>query len=173
VAEKWEPVIGLEIHVQLGTRTKMFCGCELTFGDEPNTHTCAVCLGLPGSLPVTNARAIHYGLLMGLAFGCDIASEAVFSRKNYFYPDLAKGYQISQYDKPLCEHGQLGDVRLTRIHLEEDAAKLVHASTSGRIHDAGASEVDYNRGGTPLAEMVTEPDLRSAEQAREWLILLR
>jgi aspartyl-tRNA(Asn)/glutamyl-tRNA(Gln) amidotransferase subunit B len=172
VAE-WEPVIGLEIHVQLGTRTKMFCGCELTFGDTPNTHTCPVCLGLPGSLPVTNAKAIHYGLLMGLAFGCEIAEEAVFSRKNYFYPDLAKGYQISQYDKPLCEGGELGGVRLTRIHLEEDAAKLVHASASGRIHDAGASVVDYNRGGTPLAEMVTEPDIRSAEQAREWLTLLR
>jgi aspartyl-tRNA(Asn)/glutamyl-tRNA(Gln) amidotransferase subunit B len=172
VAE-WEPVIGLEIHVQLKTRTKMFCGCELTFGETPNTRTCPVCLGLPGSLPVTNAKAIHYGLLMGLAFGCDIAPEAVFSRKNYFYPDLAKGYQISQYDKPLCEGGELGGVRLTRIHLEEDAAKLVHASASGRIHDAGASVVDYNRGGTPLAEMVTEPDIRSAEQAREWLILLR
>ncbi len=169
----WEPVIGLEIHVQLGTRTKMFCGCELTFGDPPNVHTCPVCLGLPGTLPVTNARAVHYGILMGLAFGCEIAPEAVFSRKNYFYPDLAKGYQISQYDKPLCEGGELGGVRLTRIHLEEDAAKLVHASATGRIHDSGASVVDYNRGGTPLAEMVTEPDIRSAAQAREWLTLLR
>ncbi|MEJ7894224.1 MAG: Asp-tRNA(Asn)/Glu-tRNA(Gln) amidotransferase subunit GatB [Solirubrobacteraceae bacterium] len=169
----YEPVIGLEIHVQLGTRTKMFCGCELTFGDEPNTHTCPVCLGLPGTLPVTNAKAVHYGILMGLAFGSEIAPEAVFSRKNYFYPDLAKGYQISQYDKPLCAGGQLGGVRLTRIHLEEDAAKLVHASATGRIHDAGASVVDYNRGGTPLAEMVTEPDIRSAAQAREWLTLLR
>jgi aspartyl-tRNA(Asn)/glutamyl-tRNA(Gln) amidotransferase subunit B len=169
----WEPVIGLEIHVQLATRTKMFCGCELTFGEAPNTRTCPVCLGLPGTLPVTNARAIHFGLLMGLAFGCEIAGEAVFSRKNYFYPDLAKGYQISQYDKPLCEGGELGGVRLTRIHLEEDAAKLVHASESGRIHGAGASVVDYNRGGTPLAEMVTEPDIRSAAQAREWLTLLR
>ncbi len=169
----WEPVIGLEIHVQLGTRTKMFCGCALAFGDPPNTHTCPVCLGLPGSLPVTNARAIHYGLLMGLAFGCTIADRAVFSRKNYFYPDLAKGYQISQYDKPLCTGGALGDVRLHRIHLEEDAAKLTHASASGRIHGAAGSVVDYNRGGTPLAEMVTEPDLHSAEQAREWLTLLR
>ena len=170
---EFEPVIGLEIHVQLGTRTKMFCGCELSFGEAPNSRTCPVCLGLPGSLPVTNARAIHYGLLMGLAFGCEIAAEAVFSRKNYFYPDNAKNYQISQYDKPLCEGGELGGVRLTRIHLEEDAAKLVHASASGRIHGAGASVVDYNRGGTPLAEMVTEPDIRSAEQAREWLTLLR
>ncbi len=122
---------------------------------------------------MTNARAIHFGLLMGLAFGCEIAEEAVFARKNYFYPDLAKGYQISQYDRPLCLGGELGGVRLTRIHLEEDAAKLVHASASGRIHDAGASAVDYNRGGTPLAEMVTEPDIRSAEHAREWLTLLR
>jgi aspartyl-tRNA(Asn)/glutamyl-tRNA(Gln) amidotransferase subunit B len=170
---EWEPVIGLEIHVQLDTRTKMFCGCELTFGEAPNTHTCPICLGLPGSLPVTNERAIGLGLLMALAFECEIAPEAVFSRKNYFYPDNAKNYQISQYDKPLCTGGRLGDVRLTRIHLEEDAAKLVHASASGRIHDAGASEVDYNRGGTPLAEMVTEPDIRSAEQAREWLVLLR
>jgi aspartyl-tRNA(Asn)/glutamyl-tRNA(Gln) amidotransferase subunit B len=169
----YEPVIGLEIHVQLQTRTKMFCGCELTFGEPPNTRTCPVCLGLPGTLPVTNAQAIHYGILMGLAFGCEIAEEAVFSRKNYFYPDLAKGYQISQYDKPLCEGGELGGVRLTRIHLEEDAAKLVHASESGRIHGSGASVVDYNRGGTPLAEMVTEPDIRSAAQAREWLTLLR
>ena len=169
----WEPVIGLEIHVQLATRTKMFCGCELTFGEPPNTRTCPVCLGMPGTLPVTNAQAIHFGLLMGLAFGCDIAEEAVFSRKNYFYPDLAKGYQISQYDKPLCEGGELGGIRLERIHLEEDAAKLVHASASGRIHGSGASVVDYNRGGTPLAEMVTRPDIRSAAQAREWLTLLR
>ena len=170
---EWEPVIGLEIHVQLGTRTKMFCGCELAFGDPPNTHTCPVCLGLPGTLPVTNAMAIHYGLLMGLAFGCEIAERSEFSRKNYFYPDLAKGYQISQYDQPLCTGGELAGVRLHRIHLEEDAAKLVHESASGRIHGAGASVVDYNRGGTPLAEMVTEPDIHSAEQAREWLTLLR
>ena len=170
---EYEPVIGLEIHVQLDTRTKMFCGCELTFGDPPNTHTCPVCLGLPGSLPVTNARAIHLGLKMAMAFGSDIAGTAVFSRKNYFYPDNAKNYQISQYDQPLCEGGELAGVRLTRIHLEEDAAKLTHAGASGRIHDSGASEVDYNRGGTPLAEMVTEPEIHSAEQAREWLTLLR
>ncbi len=172
-AADWEPVIGLEIHVQLGTRTKMFCGCELTFGDAPNVHTCPVCLGLPGALPVTNAKAIHYGILMGLALGCEIADEAVFSRKSYFYPDLAKGYQISQYDKPLCLGGGLGDVRLERIHLEEDAAKLVHEGASGRIHGADASVVDYNRGGTPLAEIVTRPDIRSGEHAREWLTLLR
>jgi aspartyl-tRNA(Asn)/glutamyl-tRNA(Gln) amidotransferase subunit B len=169
----YEPVIGLEIHVQLGTRTKMFCSCALGFGEEPNTRTCPVCLGLPGTLPVVNAQAIHYGLLMGLAFGCEIAPRSIFHRKNYFYPDLPKGYQISQYDIPLCSGGRLGDVRLHRIHLEEDAAKLVHVGESGRIHGADASVVDFNRGGTPLAEMVTEPDIHSAEQAREWLTLLR
>ena len=168
-----EPVIGLEIHVQLATRTKMFCGCELSFGEEPNTRTCPVCLGMPGSLPVTNARAIHFGLMMGMALGSEIAPRSIFHRKNYFYPDLAKGYQISQYDIPLCSGGRLGDVRLHRIHLEEDAAKLVHLGESGRIHGSAASIVDYNRGGTPLAEIVTEPDLRSADQAREWLNLLR
>jgi aspartyl-tRNA(Asn)/glutamyl-tRNA(Gln) amidotransferase subunit B len=168
-----EPVIGLEIHVQLGTRTKMFCGCELSFGEEPNTRTCPVCLGLPGTLPVVNAQAIHYGLMMGLALGCEIAPRSIFHRKNYFYPDLAKGYQISQYDIPLCSGGRLGDVRLHRIHLEEDAAKLVHVGHSGRIHGSDASIVDYNRGGTPLAEIVTEPDIHSSEQAREWLTLLR
>jgi aspartyl-tRNA(Asn)/glutamyl-tRNA(Gln) amidotransferase subunit B len=169
----WEPVIGLEIHVQLKTRTKMFCGCELSFGEEPNTRTCAVCLGLPGSLPVVNARAIHYGLLMGEAFDCEIASRSIFARKNYFYPDQAKNYQISQYDTPLCSGGRLGDVRLNRIHLEEDAAKLVHLGESGRIHGSESSIVDYNRGGTPLAEIVTEPDIHSAEEARDWLNLLR
>jgi aspartyl-tRNA(Asn)/glutamyl-tRNA(Gln) amidotransferase subunit B len=169
----WEPVIGLEIHVQLKTNTKMFCGCELSFGEEPNTRTCPVCLGLPGSLPVVNARAIHYGLLMGEAFGCEIAQRSIFARKNYFYPDQAKNYQISQYDTPLCSGGRLGDVRLNRIHLEEDAAKLVHLGESGRIHGSEASIVDYNRGGTPLAEIVTEPDIHSAEEARDWLGLLR
>ena len=169
----YEPVIGLEIHVQLGTRTKMFCSCELSFGEEPNTRTCPVCLGLPGTLPVVNAQAIHFGLLMGMAFGCEIAPRSIFHRKNYFYPDLPKGYQISQYDIPLCSGGRLGDVRLHRIHLEEDAAKLVHVGESGRIHGADRSVVDFNRGGTPLAEMVTEPDIHSAEQAREWLTLLR
>jgi aspartyl-tRNA(Asn)/glutamyl-tRNA(Gln) amidotransferase subunit B len=169
----WEPVIGLEIHVQLSTRTKMFCGCALSFGEEPNTRTCPVCLGLPGSLPVVNAQAIAYGLMMGLALGADIAPRSIFARKNYFYPDLAKGYQISQYDTPLCRGGRLGDVRIHRIHLEEDAAKLVHVGQSGRIHGSEASVVDYNRGGTPLAEIVTEPDLHSAEEARDWLGLLR
>ena len=169
----YEPVIGLEIHVQLRTKTKMFCGCALSFGDPPNTHTCPVCLGLPGALPVSNARAIHYALLIGLALGCELAPRSIFHRKNYFYPDLPKGYQISQYDIPICSGGRLGDVRIHRAHLEEDAAKLVHVGASGRIHGADESVVDFNRGGTPLVEIVTEPDVRSAAQAREWLTLLR
>jgi aspartyl-tRNA(Asn)/glutamyl-tRNA(Gln) amidotransferase subunit B len=169
----YEPVIGLEIHVQLDTRTKMFCGCRLSSGDPPNTHTCPTCLGLPGALPVVNERAIHFGIMIGLALGCDIAERSLFHRKNYFYPDLPKGYQISQYDVPLCLGGRLGDVRIHRVHLEEDAAKLNHLGTSGRIHGSDRSWVDFNRGGTPLVEIVTEPDISSPEQAREWLILLR
>jgi aspartyl-tRNA(Asn)/glutamyl-tRNA(Gln) amidotransferase subunit B len=169
----YEPVIGLEIHVQLSTRTKMFCGCELSFGDPPNTHTCEVCLGLPGALPVVNEQAINYGLMIGLALGCEPAPRSIFHRKNYFYPDLPKGYQISQYDEPLARGGRLGDVRIHRVHLEEDAAKLVHVGTSGRIHGAGRSIVDFNRGGTPLVEIVSEPDLRSAEAAADWARLLR
>jgi aspartyl-tRNA(Asn)/glutamyl-tRNA(Gln) amidotransferase subunit B len=168
-----EPVIGLEIHVQLATVTKMFCGCELSFGDPPNTHTCAVCLGLPGSLPVANARAVHFGLMIGLALESELAPRSIFHRKNYFYPDLPKGYQISQYDEPLCRGGRLRDVRIHRVHLEEDAAKLIHVGASGRIHGSDASVVDFNRGGTPLVEIVTEPDLRSPEQCNEWLKLLR
>ena len=169
----YEPVIGLEIHIQLATRTKMFCGCELSFGEPPNTRTCAVCLGLPGALPVANARAIHFGLMIGMAVGSQLAPRSIFHRKNYFYPDLPKGYQISQYDEPLCLGGRLADVRIHRVHLEDDAAKLVHVGASGRIDASDASIVDFNRGGTPLAEIVTEPDLRSAEQAGEWLRLLR
>jgi aspartyl-tRNA(Asn)/glutamyl-tRNA(Gln) amidotransferase subunit B len=169
----YEPVIGLEIHVQLKTRTKMFCGCELSFGDEPNTHTCPVCLGLPGTLPVTNAQAVHFALMIGMALGCELAPRSIFHRKNYFYPDLPKGYQISQYDIPICGPGRLGDVRIHRAHLEEDAAKLIHVGASGRIHGAEASEVDFNRGGTPLVEIVTEPDIHSPAAATEWLRLLR
>ena len=169
----YEPVIGLEIHVQLATRTKMFCGCEVSFGEPPNTRTCPVCLGLPGALPVANARAVHYGLMIGLAVSSELAPRSIFHRKNYFYPDLPKGYQISQYDEPLCKGGRLGEVRIHRVHMEEDAAKLTHVGASGRIHGSDASIVDFNRGGTPLVEIVTEPDLRSAEQAGEWLRLLR
>ena len=169
----YEAVIGLEIHVQLRTRTKMFCGCELSFGDDPNVHTCPVCLAHPGSLPVVNEKAIQYGIQIGLALGCEIAPRSIFHRKNYFYPDNPKAYQISQYDIPLASSGRLGDIRIHRVHLEEDAAKLVHVSESGRIHGSGASLVDFNRGGTPLVEIVTEPDVRSGAEAREWLALLR
>jgi aspartyl-tRNA(Asn)/glutamyl-tRNA(Gln) amidotransferase subunit B len=170
---RYEAVIGLEIHCQLSTRTKMFCGCELSFGDEPNLHTCPICLGHPGTLPVTNERAVQYGLQIALALGCEVAPRSIFHRKNYFYPDLPKGYQISQYDIPLASGGRLGDVRIHRVHLEEDAAKLLHVSESGRIHGSGTSLVDFNRGGTPLVEIVTEPDLRSPAGAREWAQLLR
>ncbi len=173
VPEGFEAVIGLEIHVQLSTRTKMFCGCELSFGDEPNVHTCPICLAHPGTLPVVNARAVDYALRIAVALGCEIAPRSIFHRKNYFYPDLPKGYQISQYDIPLASGGRLGDVRIHRVHLEEDAAKLSHVGESGRIHGSGASLVDFNRGGTPLVEIVTEPDLRSPAQAREWAQLLR
>ncbi len=169
----YEAVIGLEIHVQLATATKMFCGCVLSFGEPPNTRTCPVCLGLPGSLPVANARAVHFGLMIGLALGSELAPRSIFHRKNYFYPDLPKGYQISQYDEPLCRGGALEEVRIHRVHLEEDAAKLIHVGASGRIHGSQASIVDFNRGGTPLAEIVTEPDLRTPEQASDWLKLLR
>ena len=172
-AQVWEPVIGLEIHVQLSTRTKMFCGCELSFGDEPNTHTCPVCLGHPGTLPTTNEQAIRYALRIAAALECEVAPRSVFARKNYFYPDLPKGYQVSQYDLPAAVNGRLGDVRIHRAHLEEDAAKLTHVGESGRIHGSGVSLVDFNRGGTPLVEIVTEPDLRSAAEAREWAQLLR
>jgi aspartyl-tRNA(Asn)/glutamyl-tRNA(Gln) amidotransferase subunit B len=170
---QYEPVIGLEIHVQLATKTKMFCGCALSFGEPPNTRTCPVCLGHPGTLPVTNARAVHFALMVAHALGCEIAPRSIFHRKNYFYPDLPKGYQISQYDIPIARNGMLGDVRVHRAHLEEDAAKLVHAGSSGRIHGAEASVVDFNRGGTPLIEIVTEPDIRSPAQAAEWARLLR
>jgi aspartyl-tRNA(Asn)/glutamyl-tRNA(Gln) amidotransferase subunit B len=170
---EFEPVIGLEIHVQLATRTKMFCGCELSFGEPPNTRTCPICLGHPGTLPVTNAQAVHFGLMIALALGCTVAPRSIFHRKNYFYPDLPKGYQITQYDIPLGSNGRLGDVRIHRVHLEEDAAKLVHAGASGRIHGAEASVVDFNRGGTPLVEIVTEPDIHSPAEAGDFARLLR
>jgi aspartyl-tRNA(Asn)/glutamyl-tRNA(Gln) amidotransferase subunit B len=173
MAGEWEGVIGLEIHVQLRTRTKMFCGCELSFGDEPNVHTCPICLAHPGVLPTINEQAVQFGLQIALALGCEIAPRSIFHRKNYFYPDNPKAYQISQYDIPLASGGELEDVRIHRVHLEEDAAKLIHVGESGRIHGSGASLVDFNRGGTPLVEIVTEPDLREPAQAREWLQLLR
>ncbi len=169
----YEAVIGLEIHVQLLTRTKMFCGCELSFGDQPNIHTCPICLAHPGVLPVINEQAVRYALQIALALESEVAPRSIFHRKNYFYPDNPKGYQISQYDIPLALGGRLGDVRIHRVHLEEDAAKLTHVGESGRIHGSATSLVDFNRGGTPLVEIVTEPDLRGPAEAREWAQLLR
>jgi aspartyl-tRNA(Asn)/glutamyl-tRNA(Gln) amidotransferase subunit B len=177
----WEPVIGLEIHVQLKTETKMFCRCRNGFGGGPNTQTCPVCLAFPGALPVPNKRAIEETIKLGLALDCSIADRAVFHRKNYFYPDLPKAYQISQYDEPLCAGGKLdvptGDgvitIGITRAHLEEDAAKNVHVAASGRLHGATATLVDFNRGGTPLVEIVTEPDIHDADTAKRFLQLLR
>jgi aspartyl-tRNA(Asn)/glutamyl-tRNA(Gln) amidotransferase subunit B len=178
----WETVIGLEIHAHLKTRTKMFCRCETGFGEPQNTRTCPVCLAHPGTLPVPNRTAVEWTIKLGLALGCEIALRAVFHRKNYFYPDLPKGYQISQYDEPLCvsgrftlpaEDGEL-EVGIVRAHLEEDAAKTVHLEgAGGRIVGATRSLVDFNRGGTPLVEIVTQPDLRSADEARRFLQLLR
>jgi aspartyl-tRNA(Asn)/glutamyl-tRNA(Gln) amidotransferase subunit B len=169
----YQAVIGLEFHVHLATTTKMFCGCRVTYGESPNTHTCPVCLGHPGALPVANEKAIELGVMAGLALNCDVSERAVFARKNYFYPDLPKGYQISQFDEPICTGGYLdvplGDetvrVGITRLHLEEDAAKNVHVGTSGRMHGSVGSLVDFNRGGTPLMEIVTEPDIPSPEAA--------
>jgi aspartyl-tRNA(Asn)/glutamyl-tRNA(Gln) amidotransferase subunit B len=179
---EWEPVIGLEIHVQLKTRTKMFCRCPVGFGAGENSQTCPVCLGFPGALPVPNRRAIEWTIKLGLALGCEIAPHAVFSRKNYFYPDLPKGYQISQYDLPTCIDGSVivptsdGDhaIGIVRAHLEEDAAKSLHVGgATGRIGGAAHTLIDFNRGGTPLVEIVTAPDLRSADEARRFLQLLR
>ena len=168
-----EAVIGLEIHVQLATKTKMFCGCELSFGDEPNLHTCPICLAHPGVLPVVNEQAVLFALQIAAALECEVAPRSIFHRKNYFYPDSPKAYQISQYDIPIAGAGRLGDVRIHRAHLEEDAAKMIHVGESGRIHGSGASLVDFNRGGTPLVEIVTEPDIRSAAEAASWARLLR
>src|ERR671936_86897 len=170
---EYASVIGLEIHVHLSTRTKMFCGCELSFGDQPNVHTCPVCLAHPGVLPVPNEQAIRYALMVAAALQCEVAPRSIFHRKNYFYPDNPKAYQISQYDIPLATRGRLGEVRIHRVHLEEDAAKMIHVGTSGRIHGSAHSLVDFNRAGTPLVEIVTEPDLGSPEEAREWAQLLR
>jgi aspartyl-tRNA(Asn)/glutamyl-tRNA(Gln) amidotransferase subunit B len=170
------------VHAHLKTRTKMFCRCELEYGAAENTHTCPVCLAHPGALPVPNARAIELTILLGLALDCEIAERAVFARKNYFYPDLPKGYQISQYEAPLCGTGRFllptddGDreIGIVRAHLEEDAAKTVHAGgATGRSVGADYSLVDFNRGGTPLLEIVSAPDLRSAEEAMSYLRLLR
>jgi aspartyl-tRNA(Asn)/glutamyl-tRNA(Gln) amidotransferase subunit B len=171
----YQAVIGLEFHAHLATTTKMFCGCRVTYGEPPNAHTCPICLGHPGALPVTNEKAVELGVMTGLALNCDIAERAIFARKNYFYPDLPKGYQISQYDAPICTGGYLdvpygneGTIRvgITRLHLEEDAAKNVHVGETGRMHGSVGSLVDFNRAGTPLMEIVTEPDIPSPEAAR-------
>jgi aspartyl-tRNA(Asn)/glutamyl-tRNA(Gln) amidotransferase subunit B len=180
-ARRYETVIGIETHCELGTVTKMFCACPTGFGADPNTQVCPVCLGEPGSLPVVNARAVEYAARIGLALHCRIAERSQFHRKNYFYPDMPKNYQISQYDEPLCVGGRLdvevdGEVRrigITRVHLEEDTGKSLHVGATGRIHGADYSLVDYNRAGIPLVEIVSEPDLRSAEEARAYAEELR
>ncbi len=176
--DDFEAVIGLEIHVQLQTDTKLFCGCANRFGGAPNSRTCPVCLGMPGALPVLNAKAVRYAARAALALGCTINLRSRFARKNYFYPDLPKGYQISQYDQPLAEHGLFAfdlegerrQVSITRLHLEEDAGKSVH---TGMPRSRASTYIDLNRCGVPLAEIVTEPDLRSAEEAGAFLSGLR
>ncbi|MEX0833356.1 MAG: Asp-tRNA(Asn)/Glu-tRNA(Gln) amidotransferase subunit GatB [Actinomycetota bacterium] len=176
-----ETVIGLECHVELDTDTKMFCGCRNEFGGEPNTNVCPICLGHPGTLPVPNEKAIDYIIRIGLALGCEIAPNSLFHRKNYFYPDMPKNFQISQYDLPICVNGHLGieaegelrTIGITRVHMEEDTGKTAHASATGRIHGAAYALVDYNRAGVPLVEVVSEPDMRSAEEARAYLNELR
>jgi len=180
-ARRYETVIGIETHCELGTATKMFCACPTVFGAEPNTQTCPVCLGEPGSLPVASGRAVEYAARIGLALHCRIAERSQFHRKNYFYPDMPKNYQISQYDEPLCVDGWLdvdveGELRrigITRVHLEEDTGKTLHVGATGRIHGADYSLVDYNRAGIPLVEIVSEPDLRSADEARAYAEELR
>lgn len=176
---KYQPVIGLEVHVQLLTKTKAFCGCVNLYGGEPNTHTCPVCLGLPGALPVLNRQAVEFAVLAGAALNCTINENSVFARKNYFYPDSPKGYQISQFDKPLCEFGFIDvtdvdgnpkRIGITRIHMEEDAGKSIH---DGFSDSATRSYIDLNRCGTPLIEIVSEPDIRSAHEAFEYLTKLK
>ena len=176
MASGYETVIGLEVHAQLLTRSKLFCGCSTEFGAAPNTHVCQVCLGLPGSLPQLNGRAVELAMRAALALGCTVRQRSVFARKNYFYPDLAKNYQISQYELPLNERGKLSievdgktrEIGITRIHLEEDAAKNLHGVGGGQT-----TVVDYNRAGTPLMEIVSDPDLRSSAEAEEYLKRLR
>ena len=180
-ANGYEVVIGLECHVELATASKMFCSCPTTFGGEPNTRTCPVCLGEPGSLPVANRKAVEYTMLIGLALGCEVAPRSLFHRKNYFYPDMPKNYQISQYDLPLCVNGHLevavdgagSRVGITRVHLEEDTGKTLHIGATGRIHEALYSLVDYNRAGIPLVEIVSEPDIRSPAEAQRYVSELR
>ncbi len=176
-ATEWETVVGLEVHCELATATKLFCGCRNAFGDEPNTNVCPVCLGLPGSLPVLNRQAVELAMRLGEALGCTVMP-SLFHRKNYFYPDMPKDYQVSQYDQPLNVDGflELPDgsrVGIERAHLEEDTGKSTHVGGGGRIHEADHSLVDYNRSGVPLVEIVSRPDLRSGEQARAYVNELR
>jgi aspartyl-tRNA(Asn)/glutamyl-tRNA(Gln) amidotransferase subunit B len=175
---KYEPVIGLEVHVQLGTRTKIFCGCPTSFGAPPNTNVCPVCLGLPGALPVLSKDAVELAIKASLALNCRIRPMSRFARKNYFYPDLPKGYQISQYDEPLAEHGYVDIVLdgvhkrlgITRVHMEDDAGKSIH---DGFRDSDLYSYVDLNRCGTPLIEIVSEPDMRSSDEAHAYLTELK
>ncbi|MEO6924205.1 MAG: Asp-tRNA(Asn)/Glu-tRNA(Gln) amidotransferase subunit GatB, partial [Bryocella sp.] len=183
ILAKYQPVIGLEVHVQLLTKTKAFCGCKNEYGGEPNTHVCPTCLGLPGALPVLNKQAVEYAVLAAKAIGCEIRETSIFARKNYFYPDLPKGYQISQFDKPIAENGVLhvpsvgtnGEpiskpIGITRLHMEEDAGKSIH---DGFPDSATRTYIDLNRCGTPLIEIVSEPDLRSADEVFEYLTKLK
>jgi len=176
--QKYEPVIGLEVHVQLLTQTKIFCGCSTQFGAPPNTNVCPVCLGMPGSLPVLNRRAVEFAVLASMSLNCQVRETSIFARKNYFYPDLPKGYQISQYDRPLAEHGYIDTllngqskrIGITRLHMEEDAGKSIHDG----FPDSGANTyIDLNRTGTPLVEIVSEPDMRSGDEAFEYLTRLK
>ncbi len=174
---EYETVIGLEVHCELATATKLFCGCRNEFGAEPNTNTCPVCLGLPGSLPVLNERVVEYALRLGEALQFDMPPQSIFHRKNYFYPDMPKDYQVSQYDEPICVNGALdvagARIGIERAHMEEDTGKSLHVGGGGRIHDADHSLVDYNRAGVPLMEIVSRPEIRSAEQARAYVTELR
>src|SRR5579863_5902608 len=179
ILSKYEPVIGLEVHVQLLTATKAFCGCQNKFGAAPNTNVCPVCLGLPGALPVLNAKAVEFATRASLAINCQVRERSIFARKNYFYPDLPKGYQISQYDKPLAEHGCIvvpqpdggtKKIGITRLHMEEDAGKSLHEG----FHDSATrTYLDLNRCGTPLVEIVSEPDIRTPDEAFEYLTRLK